>query len=112
MNGQDLMLEIMSKNKLLDSALSQLGKRGREYAQSEHDYRVSLSQMILKERDKGTPVSIIGDVCRGSAEIASLKLKRDIAESMYDAAKEACNVYKVQIRILDEQIAREWGASK
>jgi hypothetical protein len=112
MSGQDLIMEIQSKSKMLDAALGQLRKRGGEYAKAEHDYRVALSQKILVERDKGTPVSIISDVCRGSAEIAKLKLDRDIAETMYDAAKEACNVYKVQMRILDEQISCEWGNSK
>ena len=109
MSGQDLILEMQAKTRLLDSALSQLGKRGSEYAKAEHDYRVALAKKILLERDKGTPVTIISDVCRGDREIASLKLKRDSAEVIYDAAKEACNVYKLQIRMLDEQISREWG---
>lgn len=112
MSGQDLMIEMQGRVSNLDSALKELGNRGRAYAQAEHDYRVALSQEILKERDNKMPVTIISDVCRGKKEIAALRFRRDIAETVYDAAKEACNVYKLEIRTLEEQISREWGNSK
>lgn len=105
----DLIAEIGHRSKLLDSAIRELGTRGRAYAQAEHDYRVALSKKVLTERDKGTPVTIISDVCRGDREIAKLRFERDVAETVYDAAKEAINGYKLQIRILDAQIEREWG---
>lgn len=57
MSGQDLMSELSAKVSLVDSALRQLGARGRERAKAEHDYRVALSKKILIERDKGTPVT-------------------------------------------------------
>lgn len=108
-SGQDLMNEMQGRIKMLDTALQQLGNRGRAYAQAERDYRIALAKKILVERDKKTPVTIISDVCRGDHEIAGLKFNRDVAEITYDAAKEACNVYKIEIRTLDEQISREWG---
>lgn len=108
MSGQDLMEEMAAKVGLLDTALRKLGERGRMHAQTERDYRVALAQKILIERDKGTPVTIISDVCRGSAEIAAKKFERDCAETNYEAAKEAINTYKLQIRILENQIEREW----
>lgn len=82
MSGQDLMQELESKFAMLDAALGQLGKRGRTRAQAEQDYRVALAQKILIERDKGTPVTIISDICRGSAEIAAKKFARDCAETI------------------------------
>lgn len=111
-SGQDLMVEMQGRIHMLDAALQQLGNRGRAYAQAERDYRVALRQEILKERDKGTPVTIISDVCRGDRGIAGLRFNRDVAETAYEAAKEACNVYKIEIRTLEEQIAREWGSAK
>jgi len=112
MSGQDLLLEMQTRMKTLDAALRQIGKRGGEYAQKEHDYRVALASKMLLERDKGMPATILSDICRGSAEIAQKKLERDIAESLYKAALEACNVYKLQIRVLENQIEREWGNAK
>jgi len=63
---------------------------------------------MLQERDSGTPVTIISDICRGSQEIAELKFKRDCAEVVYKSALEAVNGYKLQIKVLENQIDREW----
>ena len=106
----DLINEIGHKSRLLDAAIRELGVRGRAYAQAERDYRVAMSRKILEERDKGTPVTIISDVCRGTPEIAKLRFERDCAEVVYKSAMEAINGYKLQIRILDAQVGREWSA--
>lgn len=108
MSGQDLMLELQSRISMLDDALRMLGQRGRSSADAEQKYRVALAQRILLERDKGTPVTIINDVCRGDRGIAKLRFERDVAKTAYESAKEACNVYKLQIRILENQIDREY----
>lgn len=108
-NGFDLYLELQNKVNLLDTAIKALSTRGRKYAQAEHDYKVSLAQHILLKRDKGVPVTIISDLCRGEREVARLRLERDVAEASYKAAMEAINSYKLQIRILENQIQREWG---
>ena len=106
--AEDLIQEIGAKSALLDTAIKQLGIRGRAYAQAEHDYRVAMRKTILEERAKGTPVTIISDVCRGDPEVAKLRLERDIAKTVYESAQEAINGFKLQIRILDSQIEREW----
>ena len=36
---------------------------------------------------------------------------RDVTESKYKAAQEAINVYKLAVRILQNQIEREWNRS-
>ena len=104
----DLIQEIGAKSAMLDAAIKQLGVRGRAYAQAEHDYRVAMRKKILDERSAGTPVTIISDLCRGDEEIAKLRLERDIALTVYESAKEAIQTFKLQIRILDAQIEREW----
>lgn len=105
----DLINEISAKTALLDKAVTQLGIRGRTFAQAERDYRVALSKRILEHRADGMPVTIISDVCRGEPEIARLRLERDIAETVYKSALEAIQSYKLQIRILDAQVEREWS---
>lgn len=107
----DLLNELSARMGTLDAALKAFGKRGQDYARAEQDYRVALAKKILIERDKGTPVTIISDICRGSSEIAALKTNRDIAETMYKAAGEAINVYKLNIKILEGQIDREWHSA-
>lgn len=104
----DLVNELASKTALLDAAIRQLGKRGSAYAEAERDYRCALAKQILLERGKGTPVTIISDICKGDKEISLLRFKRDCAEVTYKSALEAINSYKLQIRIMDAQIEREW----
>lgn len=105
----DLISKISSRTRLLDAAIKEVGKRGRSYAEAERSYRVALAKKTMEEREKGTPVTIISDICRGDREIAKLRFERDCAEVVYKSAMEAINSYKLQIRILDAQVQREWS---
>ena len=107
-SGQDLYLAQREQEDRLHAALKALSKRGRVYAEAEREYRVALNQKILMERDEGTPVTIIHDLCRGDRKIAQLRFNRDVAEIQYKSAMEAINVYKLTIRVLSEQIDREF----
>lgn len=107
-SGQDLLLELQGRVALADMALNSLGSRGRAFAQAEHDYRVALAKKTLEERASGMPVTIISDVCRGDGKIAKLRLERDSAEALYKSNLEAINLYKLQIKVLESQIDREY----
>ena len=48
----------------------------------------------------------------GDDDIVILRLERDIASVYYENAKEAVNVYKLEARLIEEQISREWGAAE
>jgi len=109
MSGQDLYLELDNKVKALNSALSEHRKRGEKYAKARREYQVSLAKEILIQRNSGVPVTIISDICKGNERIADLRMDKDIAESLYKSAGEAINSYKLQIRIIEGQIDREWG---
>lgn len=109
MDGYELIKEVQQKTALLDKALKESKERGIASADAERAYKVALSKAMLTEREKGTPVTIISDICRGQEGIAALRRERDIAEALYKAAKEAINVYKIQLRVLQEQVEREWG---
>lgn len=104
----DMIQEIGAKSSLLDAAVRQLGVRGKAYAQAERDYKVALARKMMEEREKGTPVTIISDICKGDSEIARLRFERDCSEVVYKSAMEAIQSIKLQIRILDAQIEREW----
>lgn len=108
----DLVTEIGKKSRMLDVAIAELKKRGQKYAEAEKAYRIALARRILEEREKGTPVTIISDICRGSTQIAGLRFERDCAEVVYKSAMEAINSMKLQIRLMDSQLDREWGAAK
>ena len=93
----------------LMAELDTLRRTGQQYAENEADYRKALRIAILEERSKGTPVTVISDLCRGREDIAELKQRRDCAEALYKASQEAINVYKLKIRTVDEDIKRTWS---
>ena len=109
----ELYEELESLRKQLDASIRSLRKTGSEAAQAEHDYKVLLAQECLKLRDEGMAVGMIGLVCYGIPSIALARLKRDISDSVYTANKEAIAGIKLQMRIVEAQIEREWsGAGK
>lgn len=110
MSGQDLYTELDKKVKALNTALSEYRKRGIAFAQAEHNYRIALAKGILIQRAEGLPVTIIQDICKGEEGIAKLRLNRDIAETLYKSAGEAIQSYKLQIRILESEISREYSS--
>lgn len=98
-------------NKLTQS-IKILAKYGKELAEAERDYKITLRQEALKLRtQKDMPVTLIQQVVYGIPEVAEKRFKRDVAEAMRNTAQENINVQKLQIRILEEQIKREWGNS-
>lgn len=106
--SDDLFEKLQERNDFLDRTLKALRKHGIAYANSEHAYREAMTIAILKHRADGVPVTIIRDICLGTPEISDLRLRRDIEESEYKAAQEALQVYKLQLRLLEAQIDREY----
>lgn len=105
----DLMLDIQAKISKLDTSIRMLRKTGTEYAEAERDYKILLRQEALKLRDAGTAIGLIDKTVYGIREVAEARMRRDIAEATYRANQESINVLKLQIRILDNQIGREWS---
>ena len=102
----DLLTEIRNKCELLDKAVNQFGKRGRAAAEAERNYRILYAQEMLKLKSEGLPATLIPDIAKGNT--ADAKFDRDAADVTYQSAKEAINALKIQIKVLDEQLSREW----
>ena len=107
-SGQDLLLQNQEIQRKLDAAVSRLAINGQVLARAERDYRIALRQEILKLREAGYPVTVIPDLARGDSYIADLKFKRDTADGVYNANMEAINVWKLQARLMEAQMQREW----
>lgn len=105
----ELYDEIMSKNIELTQSIKMLRQNGIKLAEAERDYKIKLRQEALKLReDKKLPVTLIAQIIYGVPEVADLRFKRDVAEAMYNANQEHINTTKLQIRILESQLDREW----
>lgn len=108
---EDLYNELQNKTKQLDVAIKQLRVTGTEYAQAERAYKILLREECLKLRDSGMAIGMIDKTCYGIPSVAEARFKRDIAEVVYKANQEAINSIKLQMRLIEAQISREWGAS-
>ena len=108
-SGYDLMEKMGGLTHLLDEAVKQFGKRGETYAGAKCEYQVELAKKMLELRAQGHPVTIVPELARVDERIAKLRFQKDVAEAVYKSAQEAIQSYKLQIRILDAQIEREWG---
>lgn len=104
---QDLINEVGRLRRELNLAIEILKKRGSELAAAERIYRVELAKKILIERDKGTPVTIINDICRGEERIAKLKENRDALQSLYETADHKIQAVKLELRLVDNQLQAE-----
>lgn len=109
-DGLIMINEMNALSEKLTQAIRLLAKYGKEYAGAERDYKVKLAQESLSLKDNGMAVTLIDKVVYGKA--ANERFKRDVAEVMYKTAQENVNSIKLQIRILNDQISREWGRSE
>lgn len=104
----DLITERELKQKQLDQAIKDLRGNGTAYAEAEKNYKILLRQEVLKLRDEGVAIGVIDKICYGIPSVAEARYKRDVAETVYKANQEAINSIKLQLRIIDNQVAREW----
>lgn len=106
----DLFNEIQDLIERLNTSVNLLRKFGNELAEAEKDYKITLRQEALILRaEKNMPVTLINQIIYGVPEVADKRFKRDVAETMYQTALENINSLKLQLRILENQLQREWG---
>lgn len=109
----DLFSEIQELTKKLSTSINQMAKYGKELAEAESDYKVTLRQEALKLRnDNKMAVTLINQIVYGEKNVAEKRLKRDIAETMYKTTQEYINTLKLRIRVLESQLQREWSNVK
>lgn len=108
----ELYQEMQQKITQLDYSVKQLRENGTAYAQAERDYKVLLRQECLKLRDEGMAIGMIDKTCYGIPSVAEARFRRDVSEAVYKANQEAINSIKLQLRLLDAQISREWAKSE
>lgn len=94
---------------MLEPAIRRLAKEGEAYAAAERDYKIRLRQEALKLRHADMAIGMIDKTIYGIPEVADLKYERDFRESQYRTALEYINTVKLQIRVLQSQIEKEWS---
>ena len=108
----DLINDLQTKNAHLEQALRTLRKNGIALAEAEKNYKEAVSKEALRLRDEGMAVTLMDKVIYGLPSISVLRYQRDCAKTLYEANQEAINVTKLQIRLIESQLEREWGSIK
>lgn len=104
----DLFNELQEKTKKLDNAIRLLKKTGSDYAKAYTEYRMALAKELVILKNDGYAITLAGDIARGKPEIAHLKFKEISCEAIYKANLESINATKLEIKIIQEQINKEW----
>ena len=107
----DLYNELQEKCRLLDNSIRMLRKTGSDYAKAYSDYRVALAKELVKLKDEGYAITLAGDIARGKPDIAHLKFLEISTEAIYKANMESINVLKLEIKIIQEQLNKEYGGN-
>ena len=108
----DLYEEIQRLMLELTASIKKLRNNGAKLAEAERDYKITLRQEALRLRaGDNMPVTLINSVIYGVPEVAEKRFKRDVEQANYDANHEHINICKLKLRILEAQLAREWGTS-
>ena len=105
----DLFNELEDKQIKLNVSVKKLRETGSNYAKAERDYKILLRQEVLKLRDEGQAIGVISLICYGIPSVAKARFERDVAETIYKANQEAINTLKLEIRLIENQLSREWS---
>ena len=105
----NLYNELQDKTRQLEVSIKALRQSGTSYAEAERDYKVLLRQECLKLRDQGMAIGMIDKTCYGIPSVAEARFKRDVAKTVYTANLEAINSIKLQMRLIEGQLSREWS---
>ena len=107
----DLLNDLQAKIKQLELSVKELRTSGTNYAKAERDYKILLRTECLKLRDEGMAIGMIDKTCYGLPTVAEARFQRDVNKTIYEANIEAINSLKLQIRVIEAQINREWNTN-
>ena len=107
---QDLYSEREALRRKLDQCIRMLRETASDYAKADREYNVAVRACWLRLRDKDMPIGMISKVYKGESDVADKRFALIQAEAMKDANKEAVMSYKLQLRLVEDQIQREWSS--
>lgn len=106
----DLYNQLAQLISQLNTSIKTLRKSGADYAQADMEYKIALREELLKLEAEGRPVTNLQYIARGQKEVATKKYHQIATEAVYKANLEAIQSIKLQIKVLQAQIDKEYGA--
>lgn len=93
---------------LMFDSQQKLKRLGETKARAEAEYQKVKARVAFRMKADGYSASMIQTVIKGDEEVNTALMRRDCAESEYESEKEALNVYKLDLRVVEAQIEREY----
>ena len=108
-DGSDLVIAMQGKLDELERAHDDLTRTGISLALAEQEYKEVLSKATMRLKTEGMSATMIEQVIYGMKSVSEKRYQRDVADVIYKATDERINITKLEIRILEAQIEREFG---
>ena len=105
----DLWSELSNKMRDLRDELEECERLGIDWANAENEYQKAKHIRAYELKDEGMPATMINIVLKGDPAVSESLRNRDSYFVLYDASKSRINAIKLEMRILENQLAREWG---
>ena len=105
----DLYTEERQLRSKLPEYIEEYRRCGIEYAKRDREYYVLKAEKTLELKDGGMPATVIAQVIKGVEPVAAAREKMLVAEVMTRAALEAILSTKLQVKLVDGQLQREWA---
>ena len=100
MNPEEIINKLEYKVNELTIRNEKLKKLGTIKDRLEATYRCELRKELLRLSLNNTKISITGDITRGNAKIAQLRVNRDLAKIRYYLMKSSIENIKFEIEVL------------
>ena len=103
MELMQLTEQMIKTSQRIDKATKEIHKMARKKAETEFEYRKALGKQITTLKADNMPVTLVADVAR--ANVAELKLERDLADGLYKSSIESLRALQSELSGL-QTIAR------
>ena len=105
----DLYVEEQQLRAKLDEYIEEYRRCGIEHAKRDREYYILKAEKTLELKNDGMPATVISQVIKGVGSVAEAREKMLVAEVMTRAALEAVLSAKLQLKLVDSQLQREYS---
>ena len=109
LGNADLIQQQFDLSENLKQLIRELAKQGDALAQANYSYYRQKTSVVYRLKNEGLSATMINQIIKGEPSVAVLMREKEIAEARYKATQETINVLKLQMRMNDSQISREWN---
>jgi len=109
----DLFNERENLSRSLSDSYQHLWQKGQESAKTEHQYKIANKVEIFRlHEEEKVAWTVCQTLAHGDQKVADLRLARDLAKVQYDVMQEKIQGIKLQLRLIESQLERDWSQSK